>query len=314
MKAFLKILKWVVIGFLGLVIADIGLTLATPVPKNPEVDVVALRQKVAQPYHLLETSDGETLFIRRWNPTDSLAKKGVAVLILHGITAYSAPYDFMAKPLSAAGYTTFGLDYRGHGLSGGIRGDSPGKERSQADRVEALRFIKTLGFSKVIVLGHSLGVASAIYLAREVPDEIAGLVLLSGAYRGKLPPRKFGLFEQLNILTNAVLRPSLPVIEYQREGLVKSKDPLFNYVYTLRFVSMLDVSELVFKTEPPMPVLVGTGDRDELFEVEAVRELYDGIPGANKEFWVIKDALHATFPDSCWGDLVGWLDRHQFAG
>ncbi len=165
------------------------------------VDVVELRKEVEQPYHLLETSDKETLFIRRWDPpVDSLIKKGVAILILHGITAYSAPYDFMGTPLAAAGYTTFGLDYRGHGLSGGNRGDSPGKERSQADRVEALQYIRHLGFSKVVVLGHSLGVASAIYLAKEAPDQISGLVLLSGAYRGKLPPREFGLYEMQRYL------------------------------------------------------------------------------------------------------------------
>ena len=308
-----KIFRWVLLVALGLLVAIILITLLTPIPKNPEIDVVALRKQVKQPYHLMETTDHETLFIRRWNPTvDSLAEKGVAVLILHGITAHSGAYGFMAEPLSAAGYTTFGLDYRGHGLSGGTRGDSPGKERSQADRVETVRYLKTLGFPKVIVLGHSLGVASAIYLAKEVPDEISGLVLLSGAYKGKLPPRKFGLFEQMTILTNALIRPGTPVIEYKREGMVKSKDPLFNFVYTLRFVSMMDVKELVFHQAPPMPILVGVGDQDELFTVQAVRELYDGIPGNKKEFWVIKDAIHAKFPPESWNDLVEWLDKQAF--
>jgi acylglycerol lipase len=308
-----RIIKWFLLGLLVLVIIIVLITLIYPLPKNPEIDVVALREEVEQPYHLMKTSDDETLFIRRWDsPADSLTKKGVAILILHGTTAYSAPYYFMAEPLSAAGYTTFGLDYRGHGLSGGNRGDSPGKERSQADRVEALEYIKNLGFPKVIVLGHSLGVASAIYLAKEVPGEISGLVLLSGAYRGKLPPREFGVFEQATILTNSLIRPSTPVIEYKREGMVKSKDPLYNFVYTLRFVSMLDIKELVFEEEPPMPVLVGTGDQDELFSVDAVRDLYDSIPGNNKEFWVIKDAVHAKFPPECWDQLVAWLDKQEF--
>ena len=310
---FKKILKWTGIALLGLILLILAFTLLSPIPKNPEIDVVALRKEVKQPYHLMKTSDKETLFIRRWNPpVDSLTKKGVAVLILHGITAYSAPYDFMAQPISAAGFTTFGLDYRGHGLSGGTRGDSPSKERSQADRIEALQYVKELGFQKVVVLGHSLGVASAIYLAREVQDEISGLVLLSGAYRGKLPPREFGFLEQATILTNSLIRPGTPVIEYKREGMVKSKDPLFNFVYTLRFVSMLDVEELVFQDAPPMPVLVGMGEKDELFSIESARELYDSIPGKNKEFWVIKDAIHAKFPPECWNHLVDWLGKQEF--
>ncbi len=309
---FRKILKWTIGSVLVMVLTLVIITWVSPIPKNPQIDIEAMRKEVKQPYHLMKTSDGETLFIRRWNPADSLTKKGVAVLILHGITAHSGAYGFMAEPLSTAGYTTFGLDYRGHGLSGGTRGDSPSKERSQADRVEALQYVKNLGFPKVIVIGHSLGVASAIYLAKEVPNQISGLVLLSGAYRGKLPPREFGLFEKAKILTNALIRPGTPIIEYKREGMVKSTDPLFNFVYTLRFVSMLDVKELVFKEAPPMPVLVGVGDLDELFSVASVQELYNGIPGNNKEFWVIKDALHAKFPPACWNDLVKWLDRQNF--
>tara|TARA_R100001143_G_scaffold6711_1_gene9064 strand:+ start:4607 stop:5551 length:945 start_codon:yes stop_codon:yes gene_type:complete len=311
---FLKFLKWVFIVILGLVVIVITVTLLTPIPKNPTLDLDTMRQEVNQPFHLLETTDEETLFIRRWDPVDSLAKEEIAVLILHGITAHSKAYDFMAEPLSEAGYTTFGLDYRGHGLSGGSRGDSPSKERSKSDYLETLRFVKDQGFSNVVVLGHSFGVASAIFLAKEAPDETDGLVLLSAAYQGKLPPREFGWFEILTAYTNSIIRPSTAVIEYKRDGMEKSNDPLFTYAYTLRFVSMLDTqSELEFQDEPPMPILVGIGDQDELFSVEAVRELYDGIPGENKEFWVIEDALHATFPSSSWDDLVDWLDRQNFA-
>ncbi len=219
----------------------------------------------------------------------------------------------MAEPLAGGGYTTFGLDYWGHGLSGGNRGDSPSKERSQADRVEALAYIKSLGFPRVVVLGHSLGVAYAIYLAKEVPKQLSGLILLSGAYRGKLPPREFGWFEKATILTNSLIRPGTPVIEYKRAGMVKSTDPLFTFVYTLRFVTMLDVKELAFQKTLPMPALVGIGDQDELFTIEAVRELYDGIPGKNKEFWVMQGGSHAKFPLSTRDHLVKWLDRHEIA-
>lgn len=312
MNRLIRILKWFLLLVIGLVLLLVAYAFLAPIPERPDINVATLREEVTQPYHLLETSDGETLFIRRWDPVVRPARRDVAVLILHGITAHSGAYDFMAEPLAAAGYTTFGLDYRGHGLSGGTRGDSPGKDRSQADRVEALRFIENLGFSKVVVLGHSLGVASAIYLAKEVPGDIAGLVLLSGAYQSKLPPRKFGFFERLTILTNAVLRPGRAVIEYQREGHVKSKDPLFTYAYTLRFVTMLDMDELVFDTAPPYPVLVGMGDQDELFSVAAARELYERIPGEDKDFWVMKGALHATFPPDTWLELVAWLDAQGF--
>ena len=145
-----------------------------------------LRKNYSGPHEQFTTTDGETLFLRRWNP-DSIepAKKNIAVLIFHGFTAYSGPYNMAGVPISKGGYTVFGLDYRGHGLSGGNRGDNPGKDRWIGDLAESVKYIKTLGYSKVIVLGHSLGVAAAICAADTVPNEIAGLVLLSGAFEGR---------------------------------------------------------------------------------------------------------------------------------
>jgi hypothetical protein len=98
---------------------------------SPEM-AAELRNNFKEKHNHFTTTDGEILFLRRWDPDSIiLAKKDIAVLIFHGITAHSGAYNMAGVPLSAGGYTTFGLDYRGHGLSGGNRGDSPGKERLQ---------------------------------------------------------------------------------------------------------------------------------------------------------------------------------------
>ncbi|HEV2478371.1 MAG TPA: alpha/beta hydrolase [Puia sp.] len=60
-----------------------------------------------------------------------------------------------------------------------------GKKRWIADLAESVRYLKSLGFNRVIILGHSQGVAAAICAADAVPDQIAGLILLSGAYEGR---------------------------------------------------------------------------------------------------------------------------------
>ncbi|MVM41236.1 alpha/beta fold hydrolase [Spirosoma sp. HMF3257] len=225
---------------------------------SPEKAAI-LRQNFAGPHHQFTTSDGEPLFLRRWNP-DSIepAKKDIAVLIFHGITAYSGAYDMAGKPLAAGGYTTFGLDYRGHGLSGGNRGDNPGKERWIADLVESVRYVKRLGFPKVIILGHSLGVASAICAADAIPNELSGLVLLSGAYEGRKGLSKpLPFFEKARIFASSIFRPSYPAAEYYREGMTVTKDSLFNFRYTLRFLTMLNVKELRLPKTLNIPVLVG---------------------------------------------------------
>ncbi|HZY35439.1 MAG TPA: alpha/beta fold hydrolase [Mucilaginibacter sp.] len=279
-------------------------------------EAAALRKSYTGPHQVFTTSDGETLFLRRWNPdTIDPAKKDIAVLIFHGFTAYSGPYSMAGIPISKGGYTVFGLDYRGHGLSGGNRGDSPGKNRWIADLGEAVKYVKSLGFKKVVVLGHSLGVASAICAADTVPDEIAGLILLSGAYEGRKGLTKpIPLFQQAKILASSIFRPSYPAVEYYRDGMTVSKDTLWNYRYTLRFLTMMDVKKLRLPKNMNIPVLVGVGDKDELFAIDKVKDFYNLIPGNKKEFFVMKNASHAKIPLESWEEIVAWLNKTYVAG
>ncbi len=272
----------------------------------------AMRESFNGPHELFKASDGETLFLRRWMPdTIAQVKKDVAVLIFHGFTAYSGPYSMGGDPISKGGYNVFGLDYRGHGLSGGNRGDSPGKDRWIGDLTDAVKYVKSLGFSKVVVLGHSLGVAAAMCAADSVPDEIAGLVLLSGAYEGRKGLNKpISFFQKSKLISSAILRPSYRAVEYYREGMTVTEDTLFNFRYTPRFVTMLDVKKLRLPSTLHIPVLVGAGEKDELFEVEKVREFYDLVPGDKKEFRIMKNATHAKIPVECWEEIVQWLNRN----
>jgi acylglycerol lipase len=316
-----NILVRIIYGVLSLigVVLIFGLVLAfLPVERktnhagtSPE-KAANLRESYTGPHHLVTTSDGETLFLRRWNPDTLLteSKKDIAILILHGFTAYSGAYTMAGEPISAGGYTTFGLDYRGHGMSGGNRGDSPGFERWVADFTETVSYIKSLGFSRVVLLGHSLGVASAMCTANAIPKELAGVILLSGAYEGRpglsTPPT---FMETARLLSSAVFRPSYPAAEYYRKGMTVTDDQLFNFRYTVRFLTMLDVKTLRLSPEVTAKVLVGAGDQDELFEVDKVRELYNLIPGNNKEFMVMNNTTHAKIPVESWNQVVAWLDK-----
>lgn len=281
---------------------------------TPEQAAV-LRTDFKGPHEVFKTSDGETLFLRRWNPDTMIPlKKDVAVLIFHGFTAYSGPYSMAGIPISEGGYTTFGLDYRGHGLSGGNRGDSPGKDRWIGDLAEAMRHVRLLGFSKVIVLDHSLDVAAAICAADTVPKEIAGLVLLSGAYESRKGVTKpMSTYQKLKLDSSAIFRPSYRSVEYFREGMTVKEDTLFNFRYTPRFLTRLDVKKLCIPADMDVPVLVGVGDKDELFEVDKVKEFYDLVPGTKKEFLVMKNTTHAKIPRESWEEVVAWLDRTYLA-
>ncbi|MHA1821198.1 MAG: alpha/beta hydrolase [Promethearchaeota archaeon] len=277
---------------------------------NEPLDVKKLREEFKGPHHLLETKDGKILFLREWEP-DPSKKNGVAILIFHGITAYSGPYAFIGEPLAKAGFNVFGLDYRGHGLSDGIRGDYKSRRMMVDDLSLPIDYIKEkLGFKKLVLLGHSLGVAAAILISHHRLDKIDGYILLSAArrFRPEVYP-SLNFLDKFKILFSAIFNPSNPVIKYRREGMLGLDDPLFNFNYTFRFMRLIDPRKLKAPEGLNVPVLVAVGDRDELFEVDAVKELFNEVPSKDKEFHVIERAKHAVFPKSVIDILLDWLNR-----
>jgi alpha-beta hydrolase superfamily lysophospholipase len=311
MVLFIILTLIVIPAFAGLILAFLPSPTKTNNNAISAEETADLRQNFIGNQNQFTTTDGETLFLRRWDPeVNEPAKKDIAVLIFHGITAHSGPYEMAGTPISSGGYTTFGLDYRGHGLSDGNRGDSPNRERWIADLEEAVKYIKSLGFQKTIILGHSLGVASAICVANAIPNEISGLVLLSGAHKrkkGLTKPPTF--FQKFKIISSSFYRPSYQVVEYYREGMKGINDPLFNFKYTPRFMTMLDVKQLKLPETMNIPVLVGVGDKDELFEVDKVLELYDAVPGNKKNFLIMKNATHTKIHLEYWKEIIDWLDK-----
>jgi PhoPQ-activated pathogenicity-related protein len=117
-------------------------------------------------------------------------------------------------------------------------------------------------------------------------------------------------FQQAGIPSSAwIFRPSYQAVEYYREVMKISPDTLFTYRYTLRFLTMMDVKKLRLPKDMNIPVLVGVGDKDELFEVDRVKDFYDSIPGDKKEFFIMKNATHAKIPLESWEEIVAWLNK-----
>jgi len=274
---------------------------------NMNLDIPKLRKNSKKPHHLITTSDNKTLFLREWKAEDS---SKVAILIFHGITAYSEPYNEIALPLTKEGYNVFGLDLRGHGLSDGNRGDMPSKERLIRDLCEVIDFLKNK-FSTLIVFGHSLGVISAFIALKHCEDKLDGLILLSAARKVREGAyNKPSFSKKLKILYNSIVHKEKPVIDYYREGMRGLDDPLFNFKYTLRFLRILSPESLSIPEKIEIPVILGVGDQDELFEVESAKALYEEIPSETKNFFILKGAKHAEFPEGSFSGLINWLNSN----
>jgi len=268
------------------------------------VDLIKLRDACEDPYHLLKSKDGTVLFLRDWKAAQLST---TSFLIFHGITAHSGPYSMIGKHLSEMGYSTYGLDLRGHGLSEGPRGDYASKDKLKEDIEAALDFIKSK-HEKIVLIGHSLGVITSAITVNQFPEQVNGLILLSAAREvreGTYTKRAFST--TFKILIWSIIKPSKPVIHFYREGIRGIGDPHFNFYYTLRFLRLLNPTKFVLPEVITYPVFVGVGDHDELFTVDATRALFKEIPSDIKEFAVLPGAKHAHFEETSFNPLFNWI-------
>lgn len=270
------------------------------------IDVKKLREDFKEPFDMVNTSDGIVLFLRKW---ESPSPSNKAILILHGITAYSGPYEMFGKAIAKTGFTAIGLDLRGHGLSDGNRGDYPSKERLISDLVETITYLKK-EFDILLILGHSLGVLNALIAITNSKEKIDGLILLSAGKTVKPGVYKKRTFlQKLKIVLSAIFRPSKPVIKYYREGILGLDDPIFNFNYTLRFIRLVNFQDLDLSEVLQCPILLGVGEHDELFSVESAQSLLEDIPASDKEFFIMPGAKHAVeFTDEKFQKIKIWLE------
>lgn len=50
-------------------------------------------------------------------------------------------------------------------------------------------------------------------------------------------------------------------------------------------------------------------DKNELFEVDKVKDFYNLVPVNKKEFLIMKNTTHAKIPLESWQQVVVWLDK-----
>ena len=116
---------------------------------------------------------------------------GPLVVLVPGMGDLRSSYRFLAPLLVAAGYTVASTDLRGHGDSD--TSFSTYGDVATAGDVSAL--IVELG-GRAVIVGNSLAAGSAVIVAAEHPEQVAGLVLVGAFVRN--PPA--------NALTRAMFR------------------------------------------------------------------------------------------------------------
>jgi pimeloyl-ACP methyl ester carboxylesterase len=120
---------------------------------------------------------------------------GPAVVLLHGLTATRRYVVHGSGLLARRGYRVVAFDARGHGESG-APADSAAYEYS--DLCSDLgAVVEGLGIERVVLVGHSMGAATAVRFALSSPSSVAALVQITPAYDGERSGEDLGSWRAL---------------------------------------------------------------------------------------------------------------------
>jgi pimeloyl-ACP methyl ester carboxylesterase len=113
----------------------------------------------------------------RWRSRESGGKGDETVVFVHGLLASSATWQEVLAPASA-GRPAIAVDLPGFGCS-----DRPWPfDYTVAGEAAALlAYLDARGIGRVVLVGNSLGGATAMLIAAEHPDRVAALVLVAPA-------------------------------------------------------------------------------------------------------------------------------------
>lgn len=180
------------------------------------------------------------------------------VLFFHGNGEIVADYDNIGPVYRRLGLGFLPVDYRGYGRSSG----HPTVSAMVADAHRVLEFAsnhltRSGNSGPLIVMGRSLGSASAIELAAAHPDRVAGLIVESGfAFAG----------------------PLLALLGADPQALGFSEERTFDHIRKMGGWTG--------------PLLVIHAEFDRIIPFEDGRALYDASPSPRKRLLMIPEADH----------------------
>ncbi len=108
------------------------------------------------------------------------AGDGTPVILLHGLTATHRYVVMGSRALERGGHRVVAYDARGHGAS--APAPDPAAYTYEDLVSDLLRVMGERGIGRAVLAGASMGAHTALRVALEHPDRVAGLVVVTPAY------------------------------------------------------------------------------------------------------------------------------------
>jgi pimeloyl-ACP methyl ester carboxylesterase len=108
------------------------------------------------------------------------AGEGIPVVLLHGLTATRRYVVMGSRALERSGHRVVAYDARGHGASTGPEDPDAYDYDDLVDDLHAV--LDDRGIDRAVLAGASMGAHTAVRLALDAPERVAGLVIATPAF------------------------------------------------------------------------------------------------------------------------------------
>ncbi len=243
-----------------------------------------------------------------------------AVLALHGWSDHAGRWRDVGERLCAAGYSSYLLDLRGHGRSGGRRGYLSRFSQLLGDLQAFRRVVRLRTDRPQLLLGTSFGGLVALrYLETQPSDPIAGAVVVSPwlglAFRPPAWQRVIGR-------VFADLWPALP-LPARLDADTLTRDPAVNEAYAAdpavhgvmtpgawREIQWAQRAVPADSHRIETPLLFLLAGEDRVVDAHLARAFADSLKGTVLVRWYPEmhhEVLHDPQRDTAFGDVLAFL-------
>ena len=266
----------------------------------------------------LTMQDGTRLHVVDYHPTGPASG---SVVIMHGLGEHCGRYGHVAAFFTARGYAVRTYDHRGHGRSGGKRGDVPADDTLLDDAHAVFTdWLAQAGTpaSPPLLLGHSMGGLFAARFATAARLPLSALVLSSPALALPLNGAQKLLLAALTaVAPGLAVSNGLKVRYLSHDASVINAykaDPLVHDRISARLLNaMLAAIDSAQQGAASLsiPVLLLVSGQDRLVDAQGSRDFHAQLQPAQARLIEYPSLYHELFnetdADKVFGDLDDWL-------
>jgi pimeloyl-ACP methyl ester carboxylesterase len=218
----------------------------------------------------IKTGSGNVFYTRR-------GSAGSAVVCLHGAGGNHRHWGYIQGGLTDTA-RVFAVDLPGHG-----RSDGPGHSRIADYAAWVPLLLDSLELEQVILLGHSMGAATALQVALDAPERVQGLVLLGASARLRVAPTILeGLQDDLPAAIESLVRLLFPIEADERlhNNAITDFHQVAPHVLRNDFAACDGWDIRPRLAEVACPLLIIAGTDDQLTPLKLAYELHSGVAGS----------------------------------